>query len=113
MNALANVLKVMDLRAVQEKARSDTVHWRITPALVEEATNSIQKLEVSRVGFASPKLRVSYLEIGPKVTAIISSALIISNKICQVIGGDELGICLGKLDCGLPQMWNGLHVLIH
>lgn len=59
MNALANVLKVMDLRAVQEKARSDTVHWRITPALVEELVSRYARHQHGPDGQSRPGMQAN------------------------------------------------------
>ena len=62
----------MDLALVLKQPQRDTMHRRIPPSFIEETTRSIQMLEIVFIGFGTPEIHVSNLEIAPKMTGAVS-----------------------------------------
>ena len=43
---VANIVKVVQLRSVQEKGSGNAVHGSITPSLIEKATRFVKMIEI-------------------------------------------------------------------
>lgn len=66
----------MDPVPVFEQAKSNTMHWCISPPLVKEAASSIQVIEVVLIRLAPPEVHVPDLKIAPEVTRRVSIRLV-------------------------------------
>lgn len=65
---IADIPKPVYLGLVLEQAQRNTMHRRVTPALVEEATRAVEMIEVVAELFAAPEAKVTNLKVGPEVT---------------------------------------------
>lgn len=66
---LVAVVKVVDLVLVEEERGRDGVHGRVAPPLIREPSRSVERAEVSLVGFALPQSSGGDFEVGPEVWA--------------------------------------------
>jgi hypothetical protein len=64
---ICDVVEKVDLLLFQHQRGSQRVNWCITPALVKEATSSIQGLEIIDVLLGPEPVQVAYLKIRPLV----------------------------------------------
>lgn len=62
---VSNVVEEVNLALVEHEACSDGVDWRISPALVEETTVLVQRLEIINVLLAAQPLQAANLKVGP------------------------------------------------
>lgn len=65
----------MNLAFIFHQTQCYTVHWRISPTLIEEPSRPIQMLKIIFVPLRSPELHVCNLKIAPKVTGTVSIGL--------------------------------------
>jgi len=137
---VANIVKMMNTRAIQEQHRSDRVHRCVSPSLVEEAARLVEPFKVLLVRFASPEAEVACgstrrdeehvlacqteaeqmltnLEIGPEMAQVpIRTADALFRVVCEEVQprifGDVLGILLGKLLRRVPERCDSLAVFV-
>lgn len=62
---VSNVIEEVDFALVEHEACGNGVDWRISPALVEEATVLVQRLEIINVLLAAQPLQAANLKVGP------------------------------------------------
>lgn len=62
---VGNVVEEVDFLLLQHQGSSDGVNRSIAPALIEETTIAVQRIEVVEVGFGAQPVQVTDLEIGP------------------------------------------------
>ena len=74
---VANVAEPVDLALILKQTESDTVHRRITPALVEEASSTVEVVEVLAVLLAAPEAQVADLEVRPEMARRIAVRLLV------------------------------------
>jgi hypothetical protein len=72
---VANIVKVVQLRSVQEKGSGNAVNGSITPSLIEKATRFVKMIEIVFVLPASEKANIANLKVAPKVAQIIIGTL--------------------------------------
>jgi len=78
---------------IREEANAERVDWRITPALVEEATSTIQVLEVGLILLATEEVQIADLKVGPEVAggvpvgalSMLGARLIICDPLPHVV----------------------------
>lgn len=105
--SVANVIKEVNFRLVEENGSSYRMNRRITPSFVEETTCSIKVLKVSKIGGSAQPIQISYLKVGPKVAHVVGISPIIGHKINQIVFWDEIGIFLHEIFDGWPERTNG------
>lgn len=66
----------MDPTLVLEQAKRNTVYRSISPTLVEEATSSVEVIEVVLVRLAPPEVHVANFEVAPEVTRRVPIGLV-------------------------------------
>lgn len=101
----------MDFCRVGKETKSNTVHRCITPALIEEASSTVQVVEVRLILWRTPEAHVCDLEIAPEMACrvAVSLAIVIRSSllICQPLESIWLGLLvlvLGQeLDCLRPE----------
>jgi hypothetical protein len=69
--SIANIGEEMDLFASSKQADAQAMHWCISPAFVEKATQFVQILEILRIGLTPPKVQARNLKIRPKVAQVV------------------------------------------
>ena len=62
---ISNIAEEVDLVFVCEQRRADTVHWRITPALVVETTFPIEEVKELAISLSTPEVEVTNFEVAP------------------------------------------------
>jgi hypothetical protein len=62
---VGDVVEEVDFVLLQHQTCGNGVHWRISPALVEETAILVQRLEVVNVRLGSEPVQVTDLKVGP------------------------------------------------
>ena len=91
----------MDLARVLEKTQGNTVNGRVTPTLVEEATGTVQVVEIVLVRLAAPKVHITNLKVAPEVACRITTGILgmigTASLVRQPVHGAVLVHVLGVL----------------
>lgn len=110
----------MDLARVLKEAEGDAVDGRITPALVEETTCTVEVVEIVLIRLASPKLHVGDFKVAPEVARGVALSLLVVGRtprvVCHPLHGavvvEVLGALGEELDRLGPQGREGLGVVV-
>lgn len=105
---------------VFKKPKSNTVHRRIAPALIEETTRAVEMLKVVLVRFTPPEAHVCDLEIAPEVTCtvaiclqvVLRSPLVVCNPAHCIVRMKVLVVRCQEFECLWPELWNRLRRVV-
>lgn len=77
---VSNVVEELDFALVEHEACRDGVDRRISPALVEETTVLVQRLEIINVLLAAQPIQAANLKVGPL-------SFLVSHFLAQTVQG--------------------------
>ena len=60
-----DVVKKVNFILLQQKARSNGVHWGIAPSLVKESAVSVERFKEVDISLGPEEVEISDLEVGP------------------------------------------------
>ena len=109
---VSNLIKEMHFTPVKQQASRDGMDWRVTPPLVEEATITIERIEIVNICIRAQPVEVPNLKVGPEVAMIIRVAVVIAQEFHGVVGRNMLRVFLHELLDAIPERRNGLDVLV-
>lgn len=110
---VADISKPVDFVCVFEQAKCDRMDGCVAPSLIEEASRSIEMIEVVFVHLGAPEVHIPDLEIRPEVACrvaiclleILAALLVVLQPFDRavrvrnvIVIGDEL-LCLGPETC--------------
>jgi hypothetical protein len=67
----------VNLTRILKETQGDTMHRRIAPPLIEEATSAVQMSKVIFVRLPSPEAEIGDLEIAPEMAGTVSSRFLV------------------------------------
>jgi hypothetical protein len=109
---VGDVVEEVDLVLGQHQSSSNGVYWRITPALVEEATSLVQRREEVDVGVGAKPIQITNLKVGPEMAVVVCLTAIVTEKLHRVVLDNVLREVLGKVLGSVPKRRDGLDVLV-
>lgn len=95
--SVPDILEPVDLVDVFEETQRNRMHGCVAPALVKEATCTIEVLEVSFVGWRAPELHVGDFEVGPEVAGAVTVGNFVVFGAPFTIGDPAHGVVFGKV----------------
>ena len=107
-----DILEEVHLVAIQQQARRDRMHRRVTPPLVEEAAVFVQRLEEIRVCLRPEPVQTADLEVRPEVAMVVAVPLVVAEPRHTVVLGDVLRELAHEFLRRVPDRGDGLDVFV-